>query len=327
VKTSPDVSLHRARDRGYELYTPTPDHGCNFERSPFAVSGTLSNLLQESDVVVDATPAGTGQQYTDVYRQHGVPAVFQGGESADIVEASFVAACWEDKTVPDRVRVVSCNTTGIARLLSTLDTVFGVDSASATLVRRGGDPSQTDRGPINDILPDPVATPSHHADDLAQVLPKIPVHTAAFRVPATLMHVHSLQIQLTSEPAVSEVRRHLQDVERIAMLPEGLGLESCAALLEASGEFGRSRNDLWENVVWGDSLSIDSGTLSCLQAVNQRSIVIPEVVDAVRLLSTDHDIVDSQRITNRHLGVGTFESWLGGETARAASPGTVTFDE
>jgi glyceraldehyde-3-phosphate dehydrogenase (NAD(P)) len=30
----------------------------------------------------------------------------------------------------------------------------------ATLVRRGGDPDQPDRGPIDDIVPDPVTVPS-----------------------------------------------------------------------------------------------------------------------------------------------------------------------
>jgi glyceraldehyde-3-phosphate dehydrogenase (NAD(P)) len=58
------------------------------------------------------------------------------------------------------LRVVSCNSTALSRLATPLEEGFGIDRMRATLVRRGGDPDQPDRGPIDDIVPDPVTVPS-----------------------------------------------------------------------------------------------------------------------------------------------------------------------
>ena len=85
---------------------------------------------------------------------------------------------------------------------------FGVEKARVVLVRRGGDPNDAKRGPINGIVPDPIKIPSHHGPDVQTVLPKINIDTAAMKVPTTLMHMHFVNMTLKKKPF--EGRRDLR---------------------------------------------------------------------------------------------------------------------
>lgn len=46
-------------------------------------------------------------------------------------------------TVKDYTRVVSCNTTGLTRTLSTIDPIADIKKVRAVMVRRGSDPSRS----------------------------------------------------------------------------------------------------------------------------------------------------------------------------------------
>ena len=308
-KRSLDHEAAAAVDRGFEMYTPetgaeNATGGCDVP-----VTGGTEALIAESDVVVDATPAGVGAANASKYITTDTAVVFQGGEESTVAPASFCARANYEETVGQRsTRVVSCNTTGLARLLSPLNEQFGVESVDCTLIRRGGDPTQSDRGPINDILPDPVTVPSHHASDLQTVLPAIDVMTKGVTVPATLMHLHSLTVRLEHAPSVAAVRACLGDERRVELITSGCGQDSCADLRESAHDRGRPRGDVWENCVWSDSLSVDGRSLSLLQAIHQQADVIPENIDAIRALATDTDAETSRQLTNNALGVGLTSS-------------------
>ncbi len=91
---------------------------------------------------------------------------------------------------------------------------YGVEKSRATLVRRGGDPGQTGRGPINDTLPDPVEIPSHHGPDVQTNFPELDVDTMG-KGPTTQMRAHSVNVTLESEPATEEVTALLADESRV----------------------------------------------------------------------------------------------------------------
>jgi len=181
---------------------------------------------------------------------------------------------------------------------------YGVRSVDATLIRRGGDPTQTDRGPINDILPDPIDVPSHHAPDLQALLPDLDVTTKGVTVPATLMHLHSVTVSLDTDPTAREVKELLGDENRIELITTASGCDSCAEIQEYVLDTGRRRGDVWENCVWADSIDVTDGRLSFFQAIHQQSDVVPENVDAIRALTGEMDAETSRTTTDEALGVG-----------------------
>jgi len=305
TKRSPDYEATVARRRGFDLYPADADRRRAFVDADLPVAGTVEDLVAASDVVVDATPAGVGATYQSLYAEAGTPAVFQGGEDADVAEASFNArANFRDARGADAVRVVSCNTTGLCRLLAPLDEFHGVESARVTLVRRGADPTQPDRGPIDDILPDPVTTPSHHGPDVRTVLPELDVHTFGVTVPATLMHLHAVNVTLDAPATPGEVRSLLGGEPRIAVIPGDLGADSCGRLRDVARDVGRSRGDVPENCVWAESVSVDGCELFLFQAIDQESDVVPENVDAIRAILGTAGPAESRARTNDALDVG-----------------------
>ena len=304
-KRSPTHEARAATDLGYALYAAAPDRTADFEARDIPVSGTLAALLADSDVVVDATPAGVGETYREQYTAHDTRVVYQGGESSDVAPHSFNArANYGDSRGRAATRVVSCNTTGLARAVAPLSERYGVDRVDATLIRRGGDPTQTDRGPINDILPDPIEVPSHHAPDLQAVLPSIGVTTKGVTVPATLMHLHSVTVSLRATPTAEAVRTLFDAEPRIELISTESGCLSCAEIQEYVLDTGRRRGDVWENCVWTDSIDVTDGRLSFFQAIHQQADVVPENVDAIRALRDSMDADASRSRTDSALGVG-----------------------
>jgi glyceraldehyde-3-phosphate dehydrogenase (NAD(P)) len=228
-----------------------------------------------------------------------VLALLQGGEDADAADASFNArANFHAVTDADVVRVVSCNTTGLSRLIAPLREAYGVEKVRATLVRRGGDPAQTDRGPINDILPDPVSVPSHHSPDVNTIFPDLDIDTLGLKVPATLTHVHSLNVTLGSEPSAEDVRDLLSGETRLFVPPAWLGLDGAGAIKELAQDAGRPRADVWENCIWGESITVEGPDLYLFQAIHQESDVVPENVDAIRAITGVADRQESMHRTD-----------------------------
>ncbi|PSP92927.1 type II glyceraldehyde-3-phosphate dehydrogenase [Halobacteriales archaeon QS_4_62_28] len=304
-KRSPNHDARAAIELGYGLYAADPDRTDAFEARGIPVAGPISELVEQSDVVVDTTPAGVGETYRDLYEECDTAVAYQGGEDATIAPHSFCARTnYSDSLDSNATRVVSCNTTGLARAVTPLLEAYGVRSVDATLIRRGGDPTQTDRGPINDILPDPVDVPSHHAPDLQALLPDLDVTTKGVTVPATLMHLHSVTVSLDTDPTAREVKELLSDENRIELITTASGCDSCAEIQEYVLDTGRRRGDVWENCVWADSIDVTDGRLSFFQAIHQQSDVVPENVDAIRALTGEMDAETSRTTTDEALGVG-----------------------
>ncbi len=305
AKTSPNFEAEAAVDRDYAIYASADDRVEAFDEAGLSVAGVVDDLIAASDVVVDATPSGIGASYADRYATADTPAIFQGGESADVASVSFNAAAnYEAARGAASARVVSCNTTGLVRVIHRLDEAYGVERVRATLVRRGGDPSQSSRGPINDILPDPVTLPSHHGPDVRTILTDLEIDTLGLKVPATLMHVHALNVELAADPDADAVRALLAEAPRLFLIPPDAGIDGAGKLKELALDAGRPRGDLWENCIWSESITVDAGELYLFQAIHQESDVVPENVDAIRALADVADADESRAMTNEALDVG-----------------------
>jgi glyceraldehyde-3-phosphate dehydrogenase (NAD(P)) len=304
AKTSPNYAAHHAVKRGYELYVPA-DRTDQFDDAGIETTGSIEELIDGVDVVVDACPGGIGADNRPLYEAHDTPALFQGAEDPDVADVSFNArANFEDAIDATYARVVSCNTTGLSRLLAPLAAEYGIEKVRTTLVRRGGDPDQSSRGPINDILPDPIAVPSHHAPDVNTIFPDLDIDTLGVKVPSTLMHLHSVNVTLEEQATATAVRERLDEESRLFVIPEGTGVEGCGTLKELAKDAGRPRGDIWENCIWGESIAVEGRDLYCFQAIHQEADVVPENVDAVRAVLGLADARESVETTNEALGMG-----------------------
>lgn len=305
VKRKVDYSAYYAASKAIPLYVPGEAEAEEFDKAGIKVAGTLQDLLKRVDVIVDATPEGQGEKNKPVYEEAGVRQVYQGGEKPGVAEVSFSSLCnYDDARGARSVRVVSCNTTGLLRLICTLNNAFGVEKVRAVIIRRAADPKEVKRGPINAIMLNPPSLPSHHALDVKTVLPWLDIKTAAVVVPTTLMHVHHVTVTLKSEASRADVIEALSEAPRIMVVNSAeTGIKSTAELIDAA-RLTRMRYDVPELVVFEESVSVDGRELMLFQAVHQESIVVPENIDAIRAVAgSPLSAEDSIKATDETLGL------------------------
>ena len=304
TKTKPDYKSTIAEKKGIPMYAVDMKSLEAFRAAGANVKGTLNDLLQRIDVIVDAAPEDTGAVNKPIYQQASVKAVFQGGAGDNLADASFVAQCNFEEAVGKRtVQVVSCNTTGLCRTINAIDRAVGVTKARAVLARRATDPDDVKRGPIDAVVLDPTTLPSHHGADVQAVLKNLNIVTMAFKVPTTHMHLHSLILSLKKPATREDLVAVLGAAPRIQLVDGKSGFKSTAAIMDMAREMGRPRNDVYEATVWKDSVSVVDGEAYMFMAVHQEAIVVPENIDAIRALYGGYTREESMKLTDASLGI------------------------
>ena len=232
-KTRPNYEARTAvEEKNYDLYIGIPERESLFKEARIEIAGTVEDMVQEADIVVDCTPGNIGPQNLEMYKKAGVKAIYQGGEDHDLTGLSFNSfSNYDDSYGADYTRVVSCNTTGLTRTLSTIDPIVDIQKVRAVMVRRGSDPSEVKKGPINAIVPNPPKVPSHHGPDVKTVMNGIDVTTMALLVPTTLMHQHNLMIEIGNEVETEEIIDALEKRSRVLVVEANEGLGSTAELM------------------------------------------------------------------------------------------------
>ncbi|MGC9106492.1 MAG: type II glyceraldehyde-3-phosphate dehydrogenase [Thermoprotei archaeon] len=304
-KTSPNYEAWSAVKKGIKLYVPDSELE-KFKQVGVPVAGTIEEMFKQADIIVDATPNGVGAEYKPKYVKLGKKAIFQGGEKADVAEVSFSALCNYDEALnKNYVRVVSCNTTGMLRVLCTLNSkVAPVVKARGVVVRRAADPKEVKRGPINSIVLDSTSIPSHHAKDVQTVFKGLDIITMAVVVPTTLMHVHTMNVTLSGPVKREQVIDALRSTPRIVTVQsKKAGISSTAEAIEYVRDMGRYRNDLPEVLVFEDSVYVNNNELFLIYAVHQESIVVPENIDAIRAVKGLASAEESIKVTNATLQI------------------------
>jgi glyceraldehyde-3-phosphate dehydrogenase (NAD(P)) len=303
-KTRPSAEAFVARQRGYPLYIADLAKKPAFDKAGLRVAGSVDDMLREADVVVDATPGDVGAKNKPIYEKLGVKAIFQGGEEHEVAGFSFNSDCnYRDAIGRQFVRVVSCNTTGLCRIINAMDKAFGVAKVRAVMVRRGSDPGEIKKGPIDAVVLNPVTIPSHHGPDVQTVLPHIPIVTLAMIVPTTMMHMHVVQMDLKNDATRDQVIGIIEKNPRMGLVRKATGITSTAELKEYVMDLGRCRSDLYENGIFEESISVENRDLYLFQAIHQEADVVVENVDAIRAMTgIVKDPATSIRMTNEALG-------------------------
>ncbi|NPA62263.1 MAG: type II glyceraldehyde-3-phosphate dehydrogenase [Methanococci archaeon] len=309
-KTKPDFEARLAVEKGYRLFVAVPDRERIklFEEAGIPVEGTILDVIEEADIVVDGAPKKIGKQNLEnIYKPNKVKAILQGGEKAKDVEDSFNALWSFDRCYgKDYIRVVSCNTTGLCRILYAINEVSNIKKARVVLVRRAADPNDDKTGPINAITPNPVTVPSHHGPDVVSVVPELEgkILTSAVIVPTTLMHQHTLMVEVDGNISREDVLDSILKTPRIITVKAEDGFTSTAKIIEYGRDIGRLRYDINELVIWEESVNVLDREIFLMQAVHQESIVVPENIDCIRaMLQMEDDKFKSIEKTNKAMRI------------------------
>lgn len=305
----PRIATHK----DFDLFGATPDAVQAMRAAGMQVTGTLDDLLEVSDLVVDCTPKHVASRNVDLYRQRGLKFILHGGEKHDVTGHSFVAeANFASALDRDCTRVVSCNTTATVRTLSALKRAGLLRRARGTLLRRATDPWESHLGGImNTLVPEP-EIPSHQGPDARTVDPDLDVITMAVKVPETLAHLHYWAVQLTRSATKDEVLAAFRTSSRIALIGYDAGLTAINAVKEFAADLGRPHDNLYEVALWADMLKVEGDELFYAYMVDNQAIVIPETIDAIRALTGSiRDVRDSIERTDAALGIGVMSRVIG----------------
>ncbi|CEP35296.1 MULTISPECIES: type II glyceraldehyde-3-phosphate dehydrogenase [unclassified Halomonas] len=239
------------------------------------VAGDAADLLSSSDYVLDCTPRGTGAVYSNVYNNYNLRMIYQGGESSALAACNYCYGHGYNEAISaPSVRILSCNTTGLVRIIHSLSSSFTVQSVRAVLTRSAADPDKSLKGYVNNILPSMGV--SHHSSDAKLFWPDLEVHTQATYAPVNCGHLISMFANLKGIHSRYEILDVLRSSPRIKVIEGRGGLTD----LRDVGR-GHKRNDCPDLIIWQESVQTFGENVVLSAGVHMESIVIPETLDAL----------------------------------------------
>lgn len=300
-----DWRIQTALKKGFKVFAATKEADAQMRSAGLSVAGSMQELLQHVDLVVDCTPKKIAAKNVVIYREKGIKFIVQGGEKHETTGHSFSAENnYESALGLDATRVVSCNTTSILRTLTALKTADMLDYARGTLLRRATDPWESHLGGIMNTMVPERDIPSHQGPDAQSVDPDLDVITSAVKVPETLSHMHYWNVKLKRETSKEEVLSALRASSRIKLISYDQGLVSNNTIKEMFMDWGRPWGDMYEVALWEDMLKVVGDELFYAYVVDNQAIVIPETIDAIRALTgIECDGQKSITKTNESLGI------------------------
>jgi len=230
TKTKPDFRCEEAKRKKIKLFAISDKNV--FENSEYEIEGDLRDLLKICDVVIDCAPKHVGKENLEIYKEFpDLKVIFQGGEKHSLTGFSFNSHCNYNEALGKKyVRVVSCNTTALCRIISELDKSFNIRKIRVAVVRRSADPGTSKKSTINAWEPK-LEYPSHHARDINSVIPNVKVSSLAGVAPMTIMHGHMLFAEFKNPPKTTEeVIKAFSENSRIKIVNSGKGFTTTAQI-------------------------------------------------------------------------------------------------
>lgn len=303
---APTLAVRALKEKGmpYELYLAVPDNKSQFDELAIPVSGTLEELVQKCDIILDATSAGVGAKNKELYQKHGKKAVFQGGEKNNVADVFFHGYANYDKGLGRQfLKLTSCNTTGLIRAVDCLDREVGIEKVAITIIRRVADPGDYHRGLTNALQVD--KAPSHQAVDLMTIMPQIDATGILVHTPVTHGHIITVlatpKQDISTEAAIKLFNAH----PRIRVVRLADGFQGNASLFRYARDLGNPRGDMYEIAIFEETIVKSGRDIMFAINIPQEAVVIPESMDAVRAaMELQTDRLEAVGKTNEYLGMG-----------------------
>lgn len=306
---APTLAIRALKEKGmpYDLYLANPDNIDAFKELNIPVSGTLEDLVQKSDVILDATSAGIGAKNKELYAKYNKKAIFQGGEKNSVADVFFHGyANYEKGLGKQFLKLTSCNTTGLIRSVDCLDREFGVEKVAITIIRRVADPGDYHRGLTNALQID--KAPSHQAVDLMTIMPHVDATGILVHTPVTHGHiitvVASTKTEISKEQAIECFKKH----DRIRVVRIEDGFLGNASLFRYARDLGNPRGDMYEIGLWEESIVKSGKDIMFAINIPQESVTIPETMDGVRaVMEMQKERLEATAETNKYLGMAKWK--------------------
>jgi glyceraldehyde-3-phosphate dehydrogenase (NAD(P)) len=208
-KYSPDDKVNQAISKGLNVYVPARKLD---DFKDFEVSGSIESVLDDCDLVIDASPGGYGyKNKKSLYEPKNLMAIYQGGETTigDQAVSDLLFNSRANYALSNGKRHVmqgSCNVTGMGRILEPLREKFGdkIIRFDVTLIRRWADIEQKEKE-VKDTIE--MTEKPHHGEDVKTYFGKdAPLFVRAIKVPTRQMHLHIMDIRFKdTAPKISEI--------------------------------------------------------------------------------------------------------------------------
>jgi len=302
---APTMAVRALKERGmpFPLFAAVPGSEQALEDAGIPVTGSFDDLLGEVDIMLDSAPGGVGAKNKVKYVEHGVKAVFQGGEKAEVADVFFHGTVnYEQGLGVDYLKLTSCNTTGLIRAVHAVHAAVGVTKTFITIVRRVADPGDTHRGLTNVLQVDPV--PNHQAVDLMSIIPEIDATGMLIHTPVTHGHIITLSVTPKQKMSVDEAIEAFKAYPRIKVVRIDEGFNSNSSLFQWARYMEYPRADMFEIGLWEEMVGLSGDDVIFAINIPQEAVTIPETIDAVRASMEMHATgAEAVATTDRYLGI------------------------
>ena len=276
-KYSPDDVVNQAISQGFDVYVPQE----RIEKfSNYKITGSIESALDQCDLVIDASPGGTGfKNKKNLYEPKRILAIYQGGESVTgenaVSDLLFNSrANYSQAFEKKHVMQGSCNVTGMGRILQPLREKFGEKLLrfDVTLVRRWADLEQTDKTVVDTIE---WSENPHHGDDVKSYMGKdTPLFLRAIKVPTRQMHLHIMDVRFKDKaPKPSEFLDTFKDEYGVATLYTAKGTKEVRDFAATTKFSFKDTNMIHIHANMIESIE---DTVKMMYSDDQTGIVIPE---------------------------------------------------
>jgi len=306
---APTLAIRALKEKGipYKLYNAGFGNEKQFADLEIPFSGSFEELVQQVDIMLDATSAGVGAKNKELYQKYNKKAIFQGGEKDSVADVFFHGyANYEAGIGKQFLKLTSCNTTGLIRAVDCLDRAVGVEKVALTIVRRVADPGDYHRGLTNALQVD--KAPSHQALDLMTIMPHIDATGILIHTPVTHGHIITVLATPKKELTKEDLLNHFSQHPRIRVVRIEDGFLGNASLFRYARDLGNPRGDMYEIALFEETIVHSGKDIMFAINIPQESITIPETIDGIRAaMEMQTDRLEAVGKTNDYLGMA---KWL-----------------
>jgi len=277
AKYTADEKTKEALENRFNVYVPK-DIINKFKKKNYDIAGTLTEAIEQSDLIIDAAKEGTGyDNKKNLYEPMNKRAIFQGGEERhgdrSVAEMIHNSRVNYDKAL-GRSYVIqgSCNVSGMGRVIQPLIENFGneIRRFDVSLIRRWAD--LEDSKEVKDSIE--WDKNPHHQDDVKDFIPSVNLYVDAFKVPSRMMHLHHMLIHFKGKaPSKDVVIETFRKEFGVAILNSAKGT---ADIRKKAFQLAFKHGDTNMIHIHAEVLKVQDDLLKISYSDDQTGMVIPE---------------------------------------------------